>query len=70
MLLGMSEAEVEVEVDPERLRPSDVEVLLADASKFRNETGWEPAIPLETTMRDLLDYWRRRLAAAQPAPVA
>ena len=70
MLLGMSTADVRVEIDPERLRPSDVEVLLADASKFRNETGWEPQIPLETTMSDLLDHWRRRIAAAGPAPVA
>jgi GDP-4-dehydro-6-deoxy-D-mannose reductase len=62
LLLSMSDAEVEVEIDPQRLRPSDVEVLLADSSKFRNETGWEPVIPLETTLSDLLDYWRQRIA--------
>ncbi len=63
MLVGMSEVEVEIEVDPERLRPSDVEILLADSSKFRAETGWEPRIPLETTLADLLAFWRRRIAA-------
>ena len=61
LLLSMSDAEVDVEIDPQRLRPSDVEVLLADSSKFRNETGWEPVIPLETTLSDLLDYWRQRI---------
>ena len=66
LLLSMSEARVEVEIDPERLRPSDVEVLLADSTKFRNETGWEPVIPLETTLSDLLDFWRRRIAKSQP----
>jgi GDP-4-dehydro-6-deoxy-D-mannose reductase len=68
LLIGMSDVRVEIELDPERLRPSDVEVLLADSSKFRNETGWEPVIPLETTLNDLLEFWRRRIAAAQSVP--
>ena len=67
LLLGMSDAEVEVDIDRERLRPSDVEVLLADSSKFRDETGWQPVIPLETTLSDLLDFWRRRIASQQTA---
>jgi GDP-4-dehydro-6-deoxy-D-mannose reductase len=64
-LLAMSTVEVRVETDPERLRPSDVEVLLGDASKFRAATGWEPVIPLERTLADSLDYWRGRLAAGR-----
>jgi GDP-4-dehydro-6-deoxy-D-mannose reductase len=64
-LLAMSTVEVRVETDPERLRPSDVEVLLGDASKFRAATGWEPVIPLEQTLADSLDYWRGRLAAGR-----
>jgi len=61
MLLGMSTVKVKVEVDPARLRPSDVPILLADASKFRAATGWAPRIPFETTLKDLLDYWRERV---------
>ncbi len=60
-LLAMSKIEVKVEIDPDRLRPSDVEVLLGDSSKFRADTGWEPRIPFDTTLRDLLDYWRERV---------
>jgi GDP-4-dehydro-6-deoxy-D-mannose reductase len=52
-----------VETDPARLRPSDVEVLLGDSSKFRVETGWAPTIPLERTLVDTLDYWRAYYAA-------
>jgi GDP-4-dehydro-6-deoxy-D-mannose reductase len=52
---------VKTEVDPDRLRPSDVEILIGDSSKFRADTGWEPRIPFEQTVRDLLDYWRERL---------
>ena len=61
-ILAQSKVEVKVEIDPERLRPSDVEILIGDSSKFRADTGWEPRIPFEQTVSDLLDYWRRTLA--------
>ena len=60
-LLSKSKVEVKVEVDPERLRPSDVEILIGDSSKFRADTGWEPQIPFEQTLDDLLEYWRQRV---------
>ena len=62
-LMAMVNVDVRIEPDPERMRPSDVEILIGDSSKFRECTGWEPRIPLETTLRDLLDYWRGRVAA-------
>ena len=37
--MNLSTAKVEVEVDPERLRPSDVEILLGDYSKLKADTG-------------------------------
>lgn len=61
-LVSMAEVEVRVETDPDRLRPSDVEILIGDSSKFREDTGWEPQIPFEKTLRDTLDYWRQREA--------
>ena len=61
MLLGMSRVDVEVRVDPTRLRPSDVTILWADASRFMEATGWKPTIPYQQTLRDLLDYWRERV---------
>jgi len=60
MLLGMTKAKVKVEQDTARMRPSDVPVLLGDASKFKKATGWEPTIPFEQTLQDLLEYWRSR----------
>ena len=62
MVLSYSKVEVKTEVDPERLRPSDVEILIGDASKFKADTGWEPRIPFEQTVQDLLNYWRQRFA--------
>jgi len=57
-LLSFSSAKIQVVQDPARLRPSDVTVLWGDASKFRKQTGWEPKIPLDQTLLDLLEYWR------------
>ena len=61
MVLSMSKKEIEVKIDTNRLRPSDVEILQGDCSKFRNETGWKPEIAFEKTMEDLLNYWREKL---------
>ncbi|MFC3767213.1 GDP-mannose 4,6-dehydratase [Paenibacillus sp. GCM10012303] len=58
LLLSYSNVSISIQEDPARLRPSDVEILLGDATKFRSETGWQPEIPFEKTMRDLLQYWR------------
>jgi GDP-4-dehydro-6-deoxy-D-mannose reductase len=64
-LVELSRTRVEVEIDPDRLRPSDVEVLIGDASKFHADTGWAPTIPLEQTLEDLLDFWRERVGKKQ-----
>lgn len=65
-LLALAEVDVKVETDPDRLRPSDVEILIGDASKFRADTGWEPEIPFEQTLRNTLDFWRERERRRQP----
>src|SRR5712691_572499 len=62
ILLSHSTVKIRTQEDPARLRPSDVPILWADASKFQKATGWEPRIPFEQTLRDLLDYWRARVA--------
>ena len=50
---------VKVEIAANLLRPSDVTLQIPDVAKFKAATGWEPEIPFETTMQDLLDYWRQ-----------
>jgi GDP-4-dehydro-6-deoxy-D-mannose reductase len=60
-LIRMSGVEVEVRQDPERLRPSDVPVLVGDNSKFRTATGWAPTMAYEQTLRDMLDFWRAEI---------
>lgn len=64
LLLSASRVQVEVRVDPDRLRPSDVPAQIGDPSRLRAATGWEPRIPLESSLSDLLDDWRARTGAA------
>jgi len=66
-LLSLSSVKVRIEVDPARLRPSDVTLQIPDASKFKEQTGWKAIIPFETTMRDLLDYWRSQVRESSRA---
>ena len=61
-LLSLTDKKISVKEDPERLRPSDVKELLGDYSKFGRQTGWKPEIPLDRTLKDLLEYWRKQLA--------
>jgi GDP-4-dehydro-6-deoxy-D-mannose reductase len=53
---------VAVEADQALMRPADVARTLCDAGKARTEIGWEPAIPLEQTLDDILADWRARVA--------
>lgn len=61
MLLSLSKVNVKVEVDPRRLRPSDVPILISDSTKFVELTGWRPEIPFRDSLQDLLNYWRERV---------
>ncbi|MBF0270425.1 MAG: GDP-mannose 4,6-dehydratase [Alphaproteobacteria bacterium] len=60
-LKGMAKCKVAHEVDPARLRPSDVTLQVPDISKFTSETGWQPVISMEKTLGDLLDYHRNEI---------
>jgi len=61
-LVDIAGIDVEIRLDTERLRPSDVPALVGDPGKLKQATGWEPALSLEETLRDLLQDWRARVA--------
>ncbi len=58
-MLSLSQVKIEVSVDKTLLRPSDNPDLYSDNSKIQKETGWAPQIPLEISLKDTLDYWRK-----------
>jgi GDP-mannose 4,6-dehydratase len=66
IFLSMSTNKIGIEVDPDRLRPVDADLQVPDCSKFKARTGWEPLIPFEQTMTDLLNYWRDQVKRGSP----
>ena len=63
-LLTKARVPVQVQQDPERMRPSDNPLVLGNPSKIAAETGWRAEMPIGTTLQDLLNWWRSRVAAA------
>ena len=60
-LVALSHVPVKVTVDPTRYRPNDNLVVWGDRTRIERELGWKPEIPLNQTLTDLLDYWRKEI---------
>ncbi len=58
ILLSLSKVKIDVQQDPKRMRPSDVPLIMGDASQILSQVGWKAEITLEQTLQDTLDYWR------------
>ena len=57
-LLKMSKVKIKVKEDPNKIRPVKIPIQVGDNSKFVKQTGWHPNIPLEKTLKDIMNYWR------------
>ena len=62
ILLGFSEMDIKIEIDPNRLRPIDADYQMFDNTKIRNAIDWEPMIPVRRTLLDLLNHWREQIS--------
>lgn len=62
-LRALSRMNFDIKVDPERMRPSaiDISSVICDSSKLRTATGWAPVIPIRETIRTLLDERRKEI---------
>ena len=61
ILLSPMKDKIKKEVDPTLVRKVDVNLQIVDYGKFKNETGWEPEISFEDTIKEVLDYWRKNV---------
>ena len=61
IITSFSSKKINIQVDKDRLRPSDTEVQIPTCDKFQQQTGWKPKIEFETTIKNLLDYWKDQL---------
>jgi GDP-4-dehydro-6-deoxy-D-mannose reductase len=60
MLLARARVSIRVRVDTVRYRPNDIPFIVGDHTRISTELGWQPQIPIERTLNDLLDFWRAR----------
>jgi GDP-4-dehydro-6-deoxy-D-mannose reductase len=58
-LVARARVPVHIRVDQSRFRPNDVPLLVGDPRRIRDDLGWSPVIPLDQTLDDVLDYWRK-----------
>ena len=57
-ILKKSSVSIEVVQDSSRMRPSDVPSIAADITRIKEDTGWCPEIPIDSTIDDIMEYWR------------
>ncbi len=57
-LRSIAHKPVGVRVNPARVRPVNLAFLVADASKLRGATGWQPSFTIEQTLADMLESCR------------
>jgi GDP-4-dehydro-6-deoxy-D-mannose reductase len=60
ILCSLSKKRIRAEKDRKRNRPAEIPILLGSNAKIRKATRWMPMIPIEKTLEDTLDYWRKR----------
>jgi len=59
-LIAHARVSVRVRIDPAKFHPNDLPLLVGDPTRIRTELGWTPAIPLDDTLDEVLNYWRGR----------
>ncbi len=55
-IISQSGENIRIETDPNKLRPIDIPEIRADISKLKNDTGWQPNIPISQTLKEMLEY--------------
>lgn len=67
-LLSFVSIDIQVQVDPDRMRPVNIPILLGDATRLRTETGWQPKYSFERSLEDVLNDWRKRIQSSPDTP--
>lgn len=58
-LISLSKAKIIIKTDSSRFRTGEQPKLICNSQKFQNLTGWKAEIPLENTLRRVLEWWRK-----------
>jgi GDP-4-dehydro-6-deoxy-D-mannose reductase len=61
-LIGLSSRKIAIKVDQSRFRPVDIPVLIGSPRKIKSDTGWEPRIDINSTLKKVYNYWHKNLS--------
>jgi GDP-4-dehydro-6-deoxy-D-mannose reductase len=62
-LAGHTQLDVRTRTDPSQFRRREVGEIQGSHDKLTRVTGWQPQIPLDQTLHDMLDWWRAKIGA-------
>jgi GDP-4-dehydro-6-deoxy-D-mannose reductase len=54
----LTDTKINCVLNPKTFHPSENKQVIGSYEKLKRETGWEPTIPIEKTLTDLLEYWK------------
>lgn len=57
-IIGLSDQNIEIEVDQNRIRPTDQPVICCDRSLIGKELGWEPQYNVYDALREMYESYR------------
>lgn len=58
-IIGLSDQNIEIEVDQNRIRPTDQPVICCDRSLIGKELGWEPQYNVYDALKEMYEYYAR-----------
>lgn len=56
--ISLAKDKIQVEIDPNKLRPTDEPIIMGDNTRIKETCGWIPKMKMEETLSRMLDYWR------------
>ena len=60
MMLHLSRTAVEIQIDPGKIKTADIPDIYGNYGKLQKDTGWFPVVPVEESIKEMLEYWRKR----------
>ena len=57
MMAKILDVNIQIKVNEKLVRPNDNKIIIGTNEKIKREVGWHNVIPLETSLKDIIDYW-------------
>jgi len=59
IMVKILDLNIHIRVNEKLVRPNDNKIIIGSNEKIKREVGWDKVIPLEKSLRDIIDYWQK-----------